>query len=78
MYGLVSIAVYPPTALTPSTQPIVASPKNVIDHARRSGSTNIVVPPALLQQIAQESEMVEFMLTLDFVVSLFLIPKEVQ
>lgn len=69
LYGLIPVGVYPPTALTPATQPIVPSPQNIIDHTKRSRCTNIVVPPTLLQLWAHDSGMVDFLATLDFVVS---------
>lgn len=70
LYGLIPIGVYPPTAQTPTTQPMVPTPKNIIDHTKQSRSTNIVVPPALLQLWANDPEMVKFLTSLDFVVRL--------
>ncbi|KAF9527250.1 putative aminoadipate reductase [Crepidotus variabilis] len=68
LYGLVPIGVYPPTAKTSTTQPIIPSPQNIIDHTRRTKSTSLIILPALLQLWAQDPEIVEFLASLDFII----------
>lgn len=69
VYGLVHTAVYPPTATLPESLPVVASPDNILDHTRRSHSTEMVIIPALLQIWSQSSDAIEILKALRYVVN---------
>lgn len=72
LYGAVSIAVYPPTATEKHLLPVIPSPSNILEHTRRTKANSIIIIPTLLQIWAQSLDAVEFLKTLEYVVSVFL------
>jgi len=56
LYGMNPIAVYPATAFTPNSHPIMPTPANILDHIVRTGSKCLVIIPALLQIWAQDKK----------------------
>ncbi|KAG6855913.1 hypothetical protein H0H87_009479 [Tephrocybe sp. NHM501043] len=67
VYGIVSIALYPPTATKPDLFPVVLSPQNILDHTKWTRSTALIVIPTFLQIWAQSPEATEFLTTLSYV-----------
>ena len=70
-YGLMTAALYPPIAATRESQPMQATPQNVIEHARRAKCTGMYAIPSWLQIWAQDTQVVDFLAKLDFVVRCF-------
>ncbi len=68
LYGSMISALYPPIATTRESQPIQPTPQNVIDHSRRTKCTGMFAIPAWLQIWAQDTQTVDFLASLDFVV----------
>lgn len=69
MYALSIIALYPPTAFTPSQLPIMPTPDNILDHIRKTKSESLITIPSLLQIWAQDKQSVETLATLKMIVS---------
>ncbi|KAG6828273.1 putative NRPS-like protein biosynthetic cluster [Tricholoma furcatifolium] len=67
VYGIVTIALFPPTATAPDLIPIVPSPVNILEHAKLTKSTGIIVIPALLQIWSQTPEAAKYLSTLAYV-----------
>lgn len=72
-YGLCKVALYPPIADTPSKLPVMPTPDNIIDHARRNGCDHLVSIPALFQIWAQQKDAIEYLASCKVVVSHFYI-----
>ncbi|RDB20302.1 Non-canonical non-ribosomal peptide synthetase FUB8 [Hypsizygus marmoreus] len=68
MYGIVSVALYPPTATSKDLLPVTPSPQNILEHTRMTRADIIVVIPALLQIWSMSQEDVDFLKTLKFIV----------
>ncbi|KDR79170.1 hypothetical protein GALMADRAFT_1363110 [Galerina marginata CBS 339.88] len=66
LYGMVPIGLYPPIATTPTSQPMIPTPGNILDHVVRSGCNSVMVIPALLQIWAQDKKAVEILAGLHF------------
>ncbi|KAJ7623601.1 putative aminoadipate reductase [Roridomyces roridus] len=58
------IAIYPPTATAPEKFPVVPSPDNILDHARRTGCRSITTVPSLLSAWSHSSESVKYLASL--------------
>ncbi|KAJ7485053.1 putative aminoadipate reductase [Mycena galericulata] len=58
------VAVYPPTALFPSSLPVMLSPSNVLEHCRKTNCTSLMGIPALYAGWARSSEAVAYLKTL--------------
>ncbi|PPQ75729.1 hypothetical protein CVT24_002582 [Panaeolus cyanescens] len=69
MYSLAISAIYPPTATTPGSLPVMPTPDNILDHIRRTKSNGIVMVPALIHLWAQDKANLEFLATLSFIIS---------
>lgn len=69
-YGLCNIALYPPIADATSKLPVMPTPDNIIEHARRTGCEDLVGIPALFQVWVQQKETVDYLASLKLVVSL--------
>ncbi|KAF8878948.1 putative aminoadipate reductase [Infundibulicybe gibba] len=67
LFGVVSIGLYPPTATAPDLLPVMSTPDNILEHARRTKSSAMVTIPALLQIWAQSKEAVDMLRSLVFV-----------
>jgi acyl-CoA synthetase (AMP-forming)/AMP-acid ligase II len=70
LYAMAPIALYPPTATTPSAQPMKITPGNILDHTVRTGSNSLMVLPALFQLWAQDQNAIDTLAKLKFVVRL--------
>ena len=68
LYAMTPIALYPPIASTPASTPMLPSPDNILEHLRRTHSNCLMIIPALLQTWAQDSNAVELLASLEFVV----------
>lgn len=68
LYGGMSIGLYPPTATSPSSLPVMPTPDNVLEHMQRTKSNGLITIPALLEIWAQSDEAVDLLKTLEFVV----------
>ncbi|PPQ80241.1 hypothetical protein CVT25_003501 [Psilocybe cyanescens] len=68
MYGMGIIALYPPTATTPTSLPPIPTPDNIIDHTRRTNCESLITIPTLLQSWAQDKKYVDFLAKLKMVV----------
>jgi hypothetical protein len=69
-YGLCRIALYPPIADTPSKLPVMPTPDNVIEHARRIGCDDLIGIPAPFQVWVQQKDTIQYLASLKFVVCL--------
>jgi len=68
LYGLATMALYPPTATTTEYHPMPPTPQNVIEHTRRTNCTGMFAIPAWVQIWAKNTQIVDFLAKLDFVV----------
>ncbi|KAF8655498.1 hypothetical protein AX16_003028 [Volvariella volvacea WC 439] len=59
IYSGAIMAVYPPTALQPGQLPLIASPENVLEHAQKTKSREIIILPSFIQAWAQSPELIE-------------------
>ncbi|KAF4610030.1 hypothetical protein D9613_010647 [Agrocybe pediades] len=66
LYSMVPITLYPPTAVTPKSLPMMPTPANILDHMVRTKSNSLVIIPALLQIWAQDPKAVEILANLEF------------
>ena len=73
LYALTPVALYPPTAMTPNSLPMVPSPGNIIDHTDATGCNAMVTIPALLQAWAANPRALDILARLHYVVSLILL-----
>ncbi|KAG5652631.1 putative NRPS-like protein biosynthetic cluster [Sphagnurus paluster] len=69
LYGIMSVTVYPPTATSPSLLPVIPSPENIIEHARLTHTTVLVIIPYLLLVWATSPEAIAFLKTMKLLVS---------
>lgn len=69
IYGGIPVALYPPTALSPDTLPILPSPDNIIAHTRKTKSGMLMCFPTLLATWSKSPDDVTFLKTLSFIVS---------
>lgn len=69
LYAVVPIGLYPPVATTPTSQPMMPTPSNILDHLVRSGSNSLMIIPALLQIWSQDKKAVEILSRLEYAVS---------
>ncbi|KAG6839971.1 hypothetical protein C0991_009950, partial [Blastosporella zonata] len=67
IYGIVSIAVYPPTATEPHLLPVAQSPESFLEHLKLTRSTAMLATPSMLQTLALSPAAVDYMATLEFV-----------
>ncbi|KAF8878947.1 putative aminoadipate reductase [Infundibulicybe gibba] len=67
LFGVVSIGLYPPTATAPDLLPVMPTPDNILEHARRTKSSTMVTIPAFLQIWAQSKEAIDMLRSLVFV-----------
>jgi hypothetical protein len=65
-------AVFPPTATLPGALPIVPSPDNILDHARKTKCRALMTVPALLVSWSTSPPAVAYLKTLHTVVSLYI------
>lgn len=63
-YALSPTLLYPPTALSPTSLPVMPTPDNIIDHMKRTKAEALITIPALLQIWAQDEEVVKYLATL--------------
>ncbi|KAG5652628.1 putative NRPS-like protein biosynthetic cluster [Sphagnurus paluster] len=68
LYGIVSVTVYPPTAMSSSLLPVTPSPENIIEHARLTQVTVLVAIPSFLLAWATSPEAITFLRTLKLIV----------
>ncbi|KAJ6473849.1 putative aminoadipate reductase [Mycena sanguinolenta] len=61
-------AVYPPTANSPSALPVIPTPDNILEHARKTKCRTLTAVPALLAIWFNSPEVVEYLATLHTVV----------
>ncbi|KAJ7075175.1 putative aminoadipate reductase [Mycena belliarum] len=61
-------AVYPPTAVSPSTLPVFPTPDNVLDNARKTKCRTLTTVPALLSAWMRSPQSIAYLKTLDTVV----------
>lgn len=71
LYGCITVALYPPTAKTPSLLPVSPTPDNVLNHTVRTKSNGIMTIPTLLQIWAQNKNHIAVLKDLLFVVGLY-------
>ncbi|KAJ7077650.1 hypothetical protein B0H15DRAFT_789481 [Mycena belliarum] len=67
IYGGITIALYPPTALTPGALPVFPSPDNILANTRKTKSKVMFTLPALLAIWAKSPDAIEFLKTLSFI-----------
>ncbi|KAJ7077669.1 putative aminoadipate reductase, partial [Mycena belliarum] len=67
IYGGITIALYPPTALTPGALPVFPSPDNILANTRKTKSRVMFTLPALLAIWAKSPDAIEFLKTLSFI-----------
>ncbi|KAJ7612097.1 putative aminoadipate reductase [Roridomyces roridus] len=58
------IAIYPPTATAPEKFPVVPSPGNILEHARKTGCRSITAVPSLLAAWSHSAESVKYLASL--------------
>lgn len=68
MWGMSIIALYPPTATTPTSLPPLPTAENIVDHLRRTKCETLITIPTLLQTWAQNKKHVDFLANLKLVV----------
>lgn len=68
-FAMQPIGLYPPTATTPNSLPMMATPANLLDHIIRTKSTGLATIPAFLQVWAQDKDAVRVLASLQYVVS---------
>jgi hypothetical protein len=78
LYCLLIAALYPPVATTGDAQPMQPTPQNAIEHTRRANCVGMYAIPAWLQIWAQDSQVVDFLTKLDFVVCRIPFPRVVD
>jgi hypothetical protein len=64
-----TIALYPPITKRPDLLPVMPTPQNVLDHTRRTKSNGIIIIPSIIQIWSQDPRSVDFLKSLEFVVS---------
>lgn len=69
-YAMQPIGLYPPTATTPVSLPMMPTPANLLDHIVRTRCTGLATIPAFLQVWAQDKDAVRILASLQYVVSL--------
>ncbi|KAG5652629.1 putative NRPS-like protein biosynthetic cluster [Sphagnurus paluster] len=67
LYGIISVTVYPPTAMSSSLLPVTPSPENVIEHGRLAHVTVLIAIPSFLLVWATSPEAIAFLKTLKFI-----------
>lgn len=67
-FAVQPICLYPPVVTTPTGQPMIPSPDNLMDHIKRTGAKGLVIVPALLQIWAKDKDALRVLCNLDFVV----------
>ncbi|KAJ6579476.1 putative aminoadipate reductase [Mycena vulgaris] len=58
------VAVYPPTAISPTALPILPSPNNILEHTRKTNCTSLMTIPALFSVWATSPEAIAYLKTL--------------
>ncbi|KAG6902725.1 hypothetical protein C0995_012389 [Termitomyces sp. Mi166 len=67
VYGVFSVAVYPPNSALPEpSPPIVPSPENILEHMKLTKSNVLIAAPTLYQIWASLPEAVEYLKTLKY------------
>ncbi|KAJ7484451.1 putative aminoadipate reductase [Mycena latifolia] len=61
------VVVYPPTAISPSALPILPSPSNILEHARKTNCSSLMAIPALFSVWAASPDAVAYLRTLPMV-----------
>ncbi|KAG6834086.1 hypothetical protein H0H93_012056, partial [Arthromyces matolae] len=67
LFGLNSMAVYPPQVTSRDKTPLIATPENILDHTRRTKANAMITIPALLQVWGQSPESVDLLKNLIYV-----------
>ncbi|KZP33045.1 acetyl-CoA synthetase-like protein [Athelia psychrophila] len=68
MTSVCSVALYPPTSFSDHAKaPVMPSPDNIKEHAKRTQSNYVIVPPIILELWSGQPGTVEWLKTLDFV-----------
>ncbi|KAH9475986.1 putative NRPS-like protein biosynthetic cluster [Psilocybe cubensis] len=67
-FAVQPICLYPPIVTTPTGQPMIPSPDNLMDHIKRTGARGLIIVPALLQVWAKDKEALHVLGNLDFVI----------
>ncbi|KAJ7487932.1 hypothetical protein FB451DRAFT_1225962 [Mycena latifolia] len=67
VYGGITTAVYPPTALTPEALPVFPSPSNILANTRKTNSKIMLTIPALLAVWSNSPEAIAFLKTLSYI-----------
>ncbi|KAJ7827451.1 hypothetical protein B0H13DRAFT_2241007 [Mycena leptocephala] len=61
------VVVYPPTALSPSALPMLPSPSNILEHARKANCSTLMAIPALFNVWATSPDTIAYLKTLSIV-----------
>lgn len=69
VYGVVPMAVYPPTATFPDSLPIFPSPTNILEHSIKTGCKAMMTLPALVTALSRTPAALDFLKDLDVLVS---------
>lgn len=72
IYAMTPVSLYPPIATKRSSMPMMPTPDNILHHMVQTRSNCLLIIPALLQIWAQDKKAVDYLASLEFVVSLFL------
>ncbi|KAJ6617577.1 putative aminoadipate reductase [Mycena sp. CBHHK59/15] len=67
IYGCIPVAVYPPTAISPDALPVIPSPENIIEHARKTNCKVMMGLPTLLAVWSKSPETIAYLKTLHLV-----------
>ncbi|KAF5349824.1 hypothetical protein D9758_010211 [Tetrapyrgos nigripes] len=59
LYGLVTVALFPPTVTKPDEVPIVATPENTIQHLERTKATVSFIQPNFFRNFARSEKAIE-------------------
>lgn len=69
-------AVFPPTATSPSSLPVVASPDTILDYARKTNCRTLTTVPSLLVNWSVSPATVAYLAALDAVVSCYCLVRD--
>ncbi|KAJ7455824.1 hypothetical protein FB451DRAFT_1354034 [Mycena latifolia] len=67
IYGGITAALYPPTALTPEALPVFPTPDNILANTRKTNSKMTITLPALLAVWSTSPEALAFLKTLSYI-----------
>jgi hypothetical protein len=73
LYGLITVALFPPRVTKPDVMPITATAENIIEHLERSKATALAVQLNFLSDFARSEKAISVLRSMTFVVSLVLL-----